>query len=246
MKKKLVFIAIIVFSIIIQPFSLNYEAFAKNIEKDELSDCGCNKEEELNVKDTGVFKNEKVINNVKKSLRNKEESKQSAYKQGDFNWKNVEYLDFDKDKEGLMVPYKKNNSSTDIRLLTAYDKKNNEITDIIIMKSILKGENIKTSYSSLLNDVAVTLTIDTNTNQVIDVNIPDNKEAVGLIKLSKASAGYKDDTVNCLKTYWSNATGFTKTVCSAACGSAIFGGNPLSYTVCASCLGAYAMVCLIH
>lgn len=244
MKKKFAILVIMIFSLVMQPFSINVSAKDEN--KLSLNDCDCNKKEELKVKNTEKLNNNKVINNVKKSLREKEEFKSSLYKQSDFDWKNVEVIDFDKEKEGIMVPYKKNNATTDIRLLTAYDETTHEVTDFIIMKSVLKGEKIETSYLSLSNEEAVTLTIDVNTNKVVDLEIPSDKETESLITVKKASAGYTDKVVKCVKNYWKDASGITKTVCSSACTSIIFGGNGVGVAICASCLGAYAMVCLIQ
>ncbi|WP_241747225.1 hypothetical protein [Lysinibacillus sphaericus] len=243
MKKKLIFLVMIMF-LALQPLSVNLEgAIAKEI--GENNDCNsCSQKLPLQMEQAGFLKNNLVINDVKEDLDIAENFNHSEYNKDDFDWKNIEFMDFGKDKDGLMIPYKQNNENFDIRLLTAYDKTTGEVSDdFIIMKSVLDIENneIEVTYSTLNDEKVVGMTLDVGTNEVIDKKIYNEVSPT-----DSGEAGYWSDTWDCLKNAWKNAPELTKELCSAACLSVIFGGNIVGIVTCASCLGAQAMVCLIH
>ncbi|EON70381.1 hypothetical protein [Lysinibacillus sphaericus] len=243
MKKKLLFLLMVMF-LAFQPLSVNLDrAFAK--EKGENNDCNsCSQKLPLPMEKAGLLKNNIVIHDVKEDLDIAEKFSHSEYNKDDFDWENTEFLDFGKDKDGLMIPYKQNNENFDIRLLTAYDKTNGEVSnDFIIMKSILDIENneIEITYSTLNDEKIVGMTLEVGTNEIIERKIYNEVSPT-----DSGTAGYWSDTWDCLKNAWKNAPELTKQLCSAACLSVIFGGNIVGAVTCASCLGAQAMVCLIH
>lgn len=243
MNKKIVLFLLSII-VILQPLSLNF-TFAAEKSVSLEDECGCEKKEVLNLKESGIIKDTKVINNVKKSLRNNTDFAHSKYKQSDFDWKSAEYLNYGEEKNGLIVPFKKNSENFDVRLLTAYNKSNQEVSEILIMTSILTGDTVKTSYMELNGEEFVNFIIDAKTLELIDVKVSKNDDVTNLINVNKAAASYPSRVVDCVKDYWNRASGGVKTFCSAACGSVIFGGNALSVAMCASCLGASAMSCLI-
>ena len=145
-----------------------------------------------------------------------------------------------------MIPAKANNTEKDVRLITVYDKKTGEVEDFTLMVSTLNGEEMEVTYTTLLDEDIVGMEVNTNTNKIEETEVYEEDESFALISENKASAGWASDTVKCLKTKWKTAGGFTQFVCGGACSSVVFGGNVVGATVCASCLGAYAMVCTIH
>jgi hypothetical protein len=246
MKKKLaLFIFILLISL--QPLSFNGNlGLAKEIQYSSTENCNeCAKKDILTLEKTGKISNQKVINNVKESLRNAGEFKESIYKQSDFDWNNGEFLDYGENKNGLIVSYKKNDENIDIRLLTAYDNTTYEVSEILIMKSVAEGSQFKTSYTNLNGEEFVNFTTDMKTSQIIDVETAQEETNTSLLTINKASANYFSKVGNCIISYWNNASWFTQTFCTGACGSVIFGGNAFGVAMCASCLGASALSCLI-
>lgn len=240
MKKKIA-LFILVLLISLQPLAFtDNSSLAQEIQSPSTENCNSctNKDPDtLPLKNTGIISDKKVINNIKKSLRNTEVFKTSNYKQGDFDWNNVEFLDYGENKNGLMVSYKKNDEKIDIRLLTAYDTNSLEISEIFVMKSIADNDQFKTTYTNLNGEEFVNFTVDMKTSEIIDVEVS---------KEQNITRGYGSRVVDCVISYWKNASGFTQTFCSGACGSVIFGGNAFGVAMCASCLGASALTCLIE
>ncbi|MEY9972490.1 hypothetical protein ABH966_002865 [Lysinibacillus sp. RC46] len=158
MKKKLIFLVMVMF-LALQPLSANLDgALAKEDDVNNNNDCGCSQKVPLQMEKAGFLNNNLVINDVKEDLDIAEKFNHSEYNKDDFDWKNTEFMDFGKDKDGLMIPYKQNNENLDIRLLTAYDKTSGEVSDdFIIMKSVLNIENkeIEVTYSTLNDEKVV-------------------------------------------------------------------------------------------
>lgn len=135
MKKKLILFVMIML-LAFQPLSVNLGALAK--ETNEHNDCNsCSQQAPLQIEKNGFLNNSVVVNEVKEDLDIAEKFTHSEYSREDFDWQNTEYMDYGKNKDGLMIPYKKNNESFDIRLLTTYDKTTGEVGEFIIMKSML-------------------------------------------------------------------------------------------------------------
>ncbi|MEY2372371.1 hypothetical protein [Lysinibacillus capsici] len=247
MKKKLIFFVMVMF-LAFQPLSVNLGALAK--EKNETTDCNsCSQQAPLQIEKNGFLNDSVVVNEVKQDLDIAENFTHSEYSREDFDRQNTEYMDYGKNKDGLMIPYKKNNESFDIRLLTTYDKTTGEVGEFIIMKSTLDVENneINVTYATLNNEDMLGMTIEASTNKVIDKQVYfDENSEVSLLSTNSAKAGYWSDSWECLKNYWYDAPELTKQICSAACASVIFGGNVVGAVACASCLGSHVMVCLIH
>lgn len=245
MKQKLVmFLMILILAF--QPFSIDLKGSSALANTDNEENCGCSSESELKVKETGVFKDQKVLNNIKKELQQEWKSNNSLHKTSEFDWNNSEFVSFGKEKEGLMFPAKANNEEKDVRLVTVYDKNTGEVEDFTLVVSTLAGEEMKVKYTTLMDEDIVGLTIDTETNEIEEREVYNEKNEFSLISQNKASASWASDTVDCLKSKWRTANKFTQYVCGGACSSVVFGGNVIGATVCASCLGAYAMVCTIH
>lgn len=245
MKKKIV-LFLLVITLVVQPFSLNFTLAKENSSFLEEDCVKCERVEDLNLQKQEVVNDPQIINAIKKSLRNTTKFVESSYKHSDFDWKNVEFLDYGEKKNGVMVPFKKNSDNLDVRLLTAYNKSNQQVSEILIMRSVLTGEKVETSYIDLLNDKEfVNLVIDAKTLELIDVEVSDDTQT-GLIQVNEASAAYYPSrVVSCIKKYWNRAPSWMKNFCTGACGSVIFGGNAFGAAMCASCLGASAMSCLI-
>lgn len=228
----------------IQPFSLS-SGDDNSALATQTDDCSCSNKSELKVKSSGKFKNNKVLNSVKSTLDKEYKNNKSTYKKNDFDWKSSEFVSFGQGKDGLLIPSKKNSSKEDIRLITAYEKKTGKVDSFILMVSTLEDNEMNVVYTTLNGEKIVGLDINAQTNEIEDKSIYNEQEST-ILSMNKASAGYGSDVVKCLKTKWKTANSFTKTVCTGACSSVVFGGNAIGATVCASCLGAYAMVCLLQ
>lgn len=245
MKQKLVlFFMVLVLSF--QPFSINLKGDTALAKANDQEDCECSQGSDVQVEETGDFKDQSVLNNVKKAFDNEMKQGKNLHKKAEFAWNESEFVSFGEDKEGLMIPAKDNNEEKDSRLITVYDKNTGEIKDFTLMVSTLEGEEMTVTYTTLTNEKIVGMEIDTKTNKIEDTEVYGEEDKVAFISENKASAGWASDTVNCLKSKWKTANKFTQFVCGGACSSVVFGGNVVGATVCASCLGAYAMVCTIH
>jgi len=247
MKKKITLFTLILL-LCLQPitFNSNISLAKETIDPLEESCKECANNDVLTLNETGKLKNQKVIDNIKESLINTNNFRESVYIPSDFDWDTAEFLDYGENKNGLIISYRKNDDKTDIRLLTAYDKITQEISEIIIMESVVSGDQFTTSFRDLYGENFVDFTVDMETSEIIDVKISQDESNIGLFTINKASAnGYFSRVVECIKSYWKNATELTKAFCSGACGSVIFGGNPFGAAMCASCLGGSALSCLI-
>jgi len=247
MKKKITLFTLILL-LCLQPitFNSNISLAKETIDPLEESCKECANNDVLTLNETGKLKNQKVIDNIKESLINTNNFRESVYIPSDFDWDTAEFLDYGENKNGLIISYRKNDDKTDIRLLTAYDKITQEISEIIIMESVVSGDQFTTSFRDLYGENFVDFTVDMETSEIIDVKISQDESNIGLFTINKASAnGYFSRVVECIKSYWKNASELTKAFCSGACGSVIFGGNPFGAAMCASCLGGSALSCLI-
>lgn len=247
MKKKIALFTLILL-LCLQPMTFNKNiSLAKETNYSLEENCNkCSNKDLLTLNETGKLNDRKVINNIKENLKNNEKFRGSIYKQTDFDWSTAEFFDYGENKNGLIVSHKKNDDKADIRLLTAYDKITHEVSEIFIMESIAKGDQFSTSFIDLNGEEFVNLTTDMKTAEVIDVEVPQDEIDMGLLTINEVSAGYTSRVVNCVKSYWKNSSSLTQTFCSGACGSVIFGGNAFGVAMCASCLGASALTCLIE
>lgn len=247
MKKKITLFTLILL-LCLQPitFNSNISLAKETIDPSEESCKECANKDVLTLNETGKLKNQNVIDNIKESLINTSNFRECVYIPSDFDWETAEFLDYGENKNGLIISYRKNDDKTDIRLLTAYDKITQEISEIIIMESVASGNQFTTSFMDLYGENFVDFTVDMETSEIIDVKISQDESNIGLFTINKASAnGYFSRVVECIKSYWKNASELTKAFCSGACGSVIFGGNPFGAAMCASCLGGSALSCLI-
>lgn len=223
--------------------NLSEHAFATELNEDK--DCGCtNTDMPKNPKSTQAFDNKLIIKEIKISVEQEYKFNAGFYQVTDFDWDNTIATDYGSDEYGISVPLISNTDEKQAVLFSAYDKKNNEVGNSIILEMALVSDDVEISYRTLSNEKIVGLVADRE-KEVIEKEEVIN-EQVGLIKKNIATAGYTDDVVKCLKTYWDKQPDWVQWLCGGACGSVIWGPNPINITGCASCLGAYAMVCLIH
>lgn len=256
--KSLKVILILAFSslLLLQPFSLNTDyfydkAFAQtndkpNQETTSNEDCGCDNPDRIkNPKETKAFHDKKIIKNIQKDINKNNKSENGYYKSSDFSWDDATATDYGSNEFGLTIPLLDNTDEEQVVLFVGYNGKTKEIGSSILMKMELVNNDVEISYRTLSNEKIVGLVADRESKTVVKEDVVAKVDTDGLFITNEAQAGYTDRVVKCLKRYWNNAPEYVKWICGGACGSALWGPNPINLTGCASCLGAAAMVCLI-